>query len=108
MKHASYLLSGPAQQDIKAIREYTINKWGQAQWFSYKTALQARMQRIANTPNIGMIMDEVGSNAYRFPDNNHVFYYLKNDTGIIFVGILSHSLAPEKHRERVRNINVKK
>lgn len=105
MKARPYFLSGPAQQDIVEIRRYSIHKWGSTHWLAYKKALQARMQRIANNPTIGLLIPEFGEKAFRFPDNNHVFYYLERPEGVLFVGILSHSIAPEKHLKRLQDID---
>ncbi|GAC13943.1 hypothetical protein GLIP_1302 [Aliiglaciecola lipolytica E3] len=36
-----------------------------------------RMQALVNNPNLGLAIDEVPRDGYRFPDGKHVFYYLK-------------------------------
>ena len=35
---------------------------------------------------------------------NHVFYYLKRESDVVFVGILSSSMAPEKHLQKIKSI----
>lgn len=105
MGEIPFLLRGHARRDLESIRQYTIRKWGKPQWLKYKEILRNRMQSLANNPESGLLIEEVSSNAYRFPDGKHVFYYLKRDRDVVFVGILSSNLAPEKHQARVKNID---
>ena len=101
MSDRPFLLRRHAQKDLHAIRKYTINKWGMAQWLKYKKVIRKRMQALANNPNLGLIINEIADNAFRFPDNQHIFYYLKREKDVVFVGILSSNMAPEKHQERI-------
>jgi toxin ParE1/3/4 len=106
MTDIPFLLKGHARKDIEAIRTYTISTWGNQQWLKYKETLRQRMQALANNPKLGLLIDEVSENAYRFPDGKQVFYYLKREKDVVFVGILSSSMAPEKHTKRIDNLNA--
>jgi plasmid stabilization system protein ParE len=105
MKNTPFLLRGHARKDLESIRRYTIKKWGNPQWLKYKEILRKRMQALANNPNMGLSIDEVSSGGYRFPDGKHVFYYLKREHDVVFVGFLSNKMAPEKHLERIKSID---
>ena len=105
MKNTPFLIRGHARKDLQSIRKYTIKKWGNPQWLKYKEILRKRMQALANNPNLGLSIDEVSRVGYRFPDGKHVFYYLKIEHDVVFVGFLSNQMAPEKHLERIKSID---
>ncbi len=107
MNNVRFLLRGHARSDIAKIRKYTIKKWGQDQWEVYKKSLYKKLQTLANTPAIGTNIDEVSLNAFRFPLKEHVIYYLQQDDVIIFVGVLSASMSPEKHLARKKDTGNK-
>ena len=104
MPNTQYLLKGHARFDIVSIRRYTIDTWSVEQWNKYESALKKKLQSIANNPEIGVVLDEISSNAYRFPLKDHVLYYLKRPNCIVFVGVLSNKFAPSKHFERVKDL----
>jgi plasmid stabilization system protein ParE len=64
------------------------------------------MQALANNPTLGLAVDEVSTNACRYLDGRHVFYYLHRESDVVFVGFLSSNMAPEKHLERVKSIKT--
>lgn len=105
MNNTPFLLRGHARKDLESIRKYTIKKWGNPQWLKYKEILRKRMQALANNLNLGLSIDEVSEDGYRFPDGNHVFYYLKREHDVVFVGFISNQMAPEKHLARIKSIN---
>lgn len=104
MANVPYVLKGDSRRDLTSIRKYTVKKWSLKQWEKYDEILFKRIQALANNPEIGLSISEISSNAYRYPDGNHVFYYLKRESDVVFVGILSSSMAPDKHLKRIRNI----
>lgn len=105
MPNNTYYLSGHARSDIAQIRRYTIKKWGDHQWQKYKAALTKKLQSIANNPEIGVVIDEISSDAYRFPLKDHIVYYLKRTDSIIFVGVVPTKMAPEKHLARIKDLS---
>ena len=92
-----YYLKGHTRSDIAQIRRYTIKNWGDAQWKIYKQSLLQKFQNLANNPNIGITINEISQNAFRFPINDHVIYYLRRNKDIVIVGVLSTNMSPEKH-----------
>jgi len=104
MNDIPYIFKGHARDDLSAIRKYTIKQWGKPQWEKYDAILFRRIQALANNPQLGVGIDEISENAYRFPDGNHVFYYLKREKDVVFVGILSSSMAPNNHLIRENDI----
>ena len=104
MQNTPFLIRGHARKDLESIRKYTIKKWGNPQWLKYKEILRKIMQALANNPNLGLSINEVSRDSYRFSDGKHVFYYLKRENDVVFVGFLSNQMAPEKHLKRMRSI----
>ncbi len=105
MNDVRFFLRGHARSDIAKIRKYTIKNWGTPQWEIYKQSLHKNFQNLANNPAIGTSIDEISSSSFRFPLKNHVIYYLQKDDLIIFVGVLSSSMSPEKHLLRKQDIS---
>jgi len=105
MNNVRFSLRGHARSDIAQIRKYTIENWGKSHWEIYKKSLYKKLQALANNPDIGTSIDEISSNSFRFPLKDHVIYYLNKDDAIIFVGVLSASMSPEKHLLRKQDIN---
>ena len=103
-KSAKFYLKGHARSDIAQIREYTIKNWGDAQWKVYKQSLLQKFQNLANTPDIGIKIDEISPDAFRFPLSDHVIYYLRRNNDIVIVGVLSASMSPENHSKRKQDI----
>jgi len=99
-KNAKFYLKGHARSDITQIRNYTIKNWGDAQWQIYKRSLLQKFQNLANNPEIGISIDEISPNAFRFSLNDHIIYYLRRKKDIVIVGVLSTNMSPEKHLKR--------
>ena len=104
MENVKFYFRGHARKDITNIRRYTIKQWGEEQWEDYKKSLFKKLQSLANNPSIGMTIDEISPNAFRFPIKNHVVYYFKKDDKVIFVGVLSSEMSPKKHLDRKRDL----
>ena len=104
MSNVKFFLKGHARSDIAKIRKYTIKNWGNAPWEIYKKSLFNKLQNLANNPDIGMVIDEISPNAFRFPLNDHVIYYFRRDKDVVFVGVIPANMSPEKHLRRQQNI----
>ena len=104
MNDIPFKLKGHARSDLESIRKYTIKKWDKAQWVKYKEILYRRMQALANNPLLGLAITDISDNAFRFPDGIHVFYYLKRQKDVVFVGVIASSMAPNKHLIRKKDI----
>ena len=103
-----FFLSANAKADLVKIRRYTIKKWGEAQWQLYKGSLFNTFKNLAINPSIGIKIEEdelkfrAKINAFSFPLKDHIIYYLRRENSIV-VGVLSTSIAPEKHQYRVKS-----
>jgi len=101
----TFFLSADAKADLVKIRRYTIKKWSDAQWQLYKSSLFNTFQNLAANPSIGMKIEEewAKTNTFRFPLKYYIIYYLHRENGIVIVGVLATSIAPEKHQHRVKS-----
>ena len=43
------------------------------------------------------------TNTFRFPLKDYIIYYLHRENGIVIVGVLATTIAPEKHQHRVKS-----
>lgn len=54
---------------------------------------------------MGTNIEEISDSAFRFPIKNHVIYYAKKHDTVVFVGVISSDMSPQKHMMRVKNIS---
>lgn len=100
-----YYLRGHARKDIAQIRRYTLKNWGERQWSSYESAIRKKLQSLAENPELGIVVDEVSPNSFRFPIKDHVVYYhRKTDGSVVFVGIVPSNRSPEAHLRRQQDL----
>ena len=81
-------LSCRAEQDIKEIRTFTLERWGEEQWFRYFVGLSAAMDRIAVDPNCGRPRDVLLNGMRSLPHERHIFFFLPTRSGISRAAIL--------------------
>jgi toxin ParE1/3/4 len=96
-----YTVLAEAQEDLKAIRRYTISNCGQKQANSYIAELLTAFQLLASQPSLGRDRSNDLGNAYRsYICNRHVVYYQKTQKGVAIGAILHQSMTPENHLPR--------
>ena len=93
----SYSLSSEAKQDIRGIRQYTIEKWGTDQATLYISGLRKQMQLLGNSSTLGKHCPDLMEGLYCFPQKSHVIYYMITDNGISVVGVLHKKMIPKLH-----------
>ena len=95
-----YKLSPAAQTDLIAIRRYTLENWGGAQWTNYFGELKQSMALLASNELIGIDMPELGTGYCRFPLKHHVIYYIRKPDHIVIAAVLGRNMSPAKHFQR--------
>ena len=95
-----YKLSPAAQTDLIAIRRYTLENWGGAQWTNYFGELKQSMALLASNELIGIDMPELGTGYCRFPLKYHVIYYIRKPDHIVIAAVLGRNMSPAKHFQR--------
>lgn len=97
-------LTANAQSDLIAIRDYTQKHWGNQQSLKYIIGLRQTIELLAETPSIGKERLEISANAFSFPHQSHVIYYLFLKQQLIVFGILHKNMIPSKHLENRENV----
>jgi len=84
-----YFLIPEAEEDIKGIARYTLERWGKKQYFSYAESFERRFQEIAN----GAVQPRMFSK--RFPlvlmnkcEHHYIFYIHKKESIPLIIAIL--------------------
>lgn len=95
---AGFKLTPETQQDLRDIRQFTLNLWGSAQSRDYLSRLRLTLHHLAEMPEIGQSRDdELGSGVHSFPCVSHMIYYMPDDAGIVVLAILHQSRIPHRH-----------
>jgi toxin ParE1/3/4 len=72
---ARFRLSREAASDIEAIAFYTRDRWGPAQAIAYVDSLFEACGRIAEHPEIGVVIDGYEGKVRRFRSGHHILHY---------------------------------
>jgi len=96
---AQYLLSESAQQDIRSIRDYTRDTWGQVQAAKYMAQLEHRLEWLADSPALGKKRDEIKEGYISFPEGRHIVFYRMTEKVIEVMGIIHQSEDIDAHFE---------
>ncbi len=92
-----YDLSREAQLNIKKIRRYSIDNWGDRQAVKYITQLREQMRHLAQMPTLGTHRSDIDDSVYAYPYESHMIYFTVTDSGIAVAGILHQRMLPENH-----------
>jgi toxin ParE1/3/4 len=90
MRHI-ILLSPLAKNDLFAIAEYTMQKWGNNQADIYLDKIDKALLKIQDNPNIGRVRSDISDRHRSFLMEKHLLVYTVEDTEIIISRILHHS-----------------
>ncbi|WP_026755266.1 type II toxin-antitoxin system RelE/ParE family toxin [Sediminibacter sp. Hel_I_10] len=70
-----YILSKKTQEDIEAIYEFGVYKFGQDQALNYLIELRNHFELLLKNPEIGKQRDEIKDGLYSFPYASHIIFY---------------------------------
>lgn len=94
---SGFRLTRDAQQDLKGIRRYTVDRWGQEQSRKYLQGVREAMELLAEFPGQGLARLDVGEGVFSFPYGSHMLYYrVENDIAVVFA-VLHQRMVPEGH-----------
>ncbi|BEN62880.1 TPA: type II toxin-antitoxin system RelE/ParE family toxin [Serratia marcescens] len=97
----AFRLTPQAQQDLLAIRHFTIEHWGQAQSRRYLEQLREVMHHLADMPEAGKAhFHDLGEEIHSFPYASHRIYYRNRPAGITVLTILHQAMVPHRHLEQ--------
>lgn len=86
-ENSKYKLTLLAENDIKEIWYYSVNRWGEKQAEKYIRQLEKRFEWLATNPESGIKRDDVkvGYCSY-YEEKQTIFYRIVND-GIVVIGV---------------------
>ncbi len=97
MQKNKYKLSKLALVHLQKIKSYTVNNFSEMQWRNYKDTLITGFQMLADNPAVGRSCDEIYPDGFYFPIGKHTAYFIKEDSFILVVAVLSQSQLPQNH-----------
>jgi toxin ParE1/3/4 len=93
-----YLLSPAAQLDLEQIWDYTCDRWDADQAEEYLRELQRAIERVAASPRIGRVCDEIRPGYYKLAAGSHtLFYRVIADDLIDVVRVLHQRMDVDRH-----------
>ncbi|MCC5939885.1 MAG: type II toxin-antitoxin system RelE/ParE family toxin [Lunatimonas sp.] len=94
---ANYVLSVKADEDVDAIADYSLEKWGEKQTLVYIEELFNCLEKIASSPEIGRDASEFFTHLKRNNYKAHSIFYLRSESNIIIVRILGQQQDFHRH-----------
>ena len=70
-----FRLSHQALQDIRDIRAYTVERWGQDQWLHYFAAMSLAFERLASDPSCGRKRDMLRRGMRSLSFERHLIFF---------------------------------
>jgi len=80
-------LSGPAQQDLLKIAEYTKQTWGAAQKKKYLAQIKSSFKALGETPGLGKPRNEISLGLLVHPVQKHVIFYRESEQELLIIRI---------------------
>jgi toxin ParE1/3/4 len=84
---APFRVTPRALDDLDAIADYTLARWGERQTEKYLSELKQRFQWLAENPAAGRSRDEIGDGFRNYPHGAHVVFYLLAADHIAIIGV---------------------
>ena len=97
-------LTPNAQSDLIEIRQFTIKQWGSTQSLKHLSELRQTIQLLAETPTLGKLRLDVGTDIFSFPYSSHVIYYVLHEQQLVMFGVLHKRMVPLNHLSDDREV----
>ncbi|WP_022964596.1 type II toxin-antitoxin system RelE/ParE family toxin [Halopseudomonas pelagia] len=94
---SGFRLTRDAQQDLTAIRRYTVNTWGQEQSRKYLQGTRETIELLAEFPGQGVVRLDVGEGVFSFPYGSHMLYYRIKEEQLVVFAVLHQRMVPTEH-----------
>jgi len=91
------ILSPQAEEDFADILQYTLEKWGEAQFHAYRAVLDKALLTIQQHPQIGHGRPELSAAHLIFPAGQHLIIYRASDAAVYVSRILHGSMDIGQH-----------
>lgn len=97
---SGFRLTRDAQQDLTAIRRYTVDTWGQEQSRKYLQGVRDTIELLVEFPGQGLARQDVGDGVFSFPYGSHMLYYRLEKKQLVVFAVLHQRMVPEGHLQR--------
>lgn len=95
---ANYQLSKDAENDLRHIANYTVNKWGKKQLEKYRFTLKSSFEKIGSREVVPRSYSKNLPNIFFIQAGEHFVFYIENiKTRPIIIAILHKSQDLVKH-----------
>ena len=81
-----------ALADLTAIARYTRTTWGPRQARLYREELELSIQKLALSPGVGRLREDLAPLVRSFPVARHVAFYIEGAEGIVVLRVLHPSM----------------
>ena len=81
-----------ALADLKDIARYTRTTWGSKQARLYREELELGIQKLALSPRVGRLREDLAPLVRSFPVARHVAFYVESEQGIVVLRLLHPSM----------------
>lgn len=92
-------LTQEAKRDLAEIRTYTIQRFGREQWSVYQQRIEAAIQKLCQTPQLGRDVSYLALELNRFhigrPKGSHYLYYRLVGQYLVLVRVIHDAQSPE-------------
>lgn len=92
-----FRVSRAAQEDIRGIGVYTEQQWGRVQRRKYLSGMEARFERLAESPALASERSEFTPPVRIHRYEKHLIVYTAEDDGIFIVRVLHESMDVPAH-----------
>ncbi len=93
----SFRLTRDAQQDLSAIRRYTVETWGQEQSGKYLQGMRDTIELLTEFPKQSQIRLDVDEGVFSFPYGSHMLYYRIEKKQLVVFAVLHQRMVPTEH-----------
>ena len=90
-------LAPQAEDDFADILQYTLETWGEAQVFAYRTVLDKALLTLQQNPHIGQPRKELSPAHRIFPAGQHIIVYRATDQAVYVSRILHGRMDIRRH-----------
>lgn len=84
-----------AVADLEAIARYTKTTWGAAQAGLYREELALRIEKLALSPGVGRLREDIAPEVRSFAVARHIVFYIAHDARITVLRVLHPSMDVE-------------
>ena len=92
-----YEFTTEAENDLEAIIDFTLERWGQEQAEKYLDGLEELARKLAEGPELGADRSAMLDGLISFPYASHILYYVKQPHGIIILRVLHKRMDQRRH-----------